>query len=391
MAFRRPPGIFPFVTTSYDVIVVGLGAMGSATAYHLAARGARVLGLDRHRPPHAFGSSHGESRIIRELYYEHPLYVPLVQRAYDRWEALEHDAGADGLLTITGGLMMGHPDGELVAGVRRSAAEHHIPAPELSRAQMRQRYPQFHVPDEAVVVLDERAGFLDPERCVQAHLTLAAKLGARIQGEEPVQSWRLTGEGVEVTTSRGTYSADRLVLSAGQWARDLLGTHAPPLAIERQVLLWFDPPGASAQWTPATMPIYMCEFDKGPFVYGFPELTRGLKVAVHYQGEMVDGPDALRRTVDATDMARVRDSVARLFPWASQAPVREAAVCPYTNTPDKHFIIDFLPGDERVLVSSPCSGHGFKFASAIGELQAQMLLDGGSPFDLTPFRVDRFA
>ncbi len=380
----------PDVANSFDIIVVGLGAMGSATAYHLAARGARVLGLDRYTPPHAHGSSHGESRIIRELYYEHPLYVPLLQRAYDRWDALEQDAGVDGLLNITGGLMIGRPDSALIAGVRRCAAEHGLPAVDMSRAQMRTRYPQFAVPDDAVVVLDERAGYLDPERCVQAHLKVAARHGAQLRTNEPALSWRLAGDGVEVTTARGTYTAGRIVISAGAWASELLGTHAPPLSLERQVLLWFDPPGAVAQWEPTHCPIYMAEFADGGFIYGFPKLARGLKAAVHYQGEAFNHPDALRRTSDAADEARVRSAVARLLPWAATAPVRDSAVCTYTNTPDLHFIIDFLPGDDRVLVSSPCSGHGFKFASAIGEVQAQLLLDEAVPFDLAPFRMDRF-
>lgn len=376
---------------SYDVIVIGLGAMGSATACHLAARGARVLGLDRHAPPHSFGSSHGESRIIRELYYEHPQYLPLLQRAYDRWEALEQDANAEGLLTITGGLMIGRPDSELIEGVRRSAKEHSLPAMDLSKSQMRARYPQFSVRDDAVVVLDERAGFLDPERCVAAHLKLATKHGATLRTNEPAIRWKPAGDGVEVTTSRGTYTAGRIVISAGQWASELLGAHAPKLTLERQVLLWFDPPGASKQWEPQHFPIYMAEFADGPFIYGFPKLARGLKAAVHYQGMDFDRADDLRRTTDAADVARVRDAVTQLFPWAATAPIRESAVCPYTNSPDLHFIIDFLPDDDRVLVSSPCSGHGFKFASAIGEVQAQMLMDEPVPFDLTPFQIDRFA
>jgi len=185
--------------------------------------------------------------------------------------------------------------------------------------------------------------------------------------------------------------AGRIVISAGAGAREVLGAHAPPLSLERQVLLWFDPPGATAQWEPEHCPIYMYDCADGAFLYGFPKLARGLKAAVHYQGTAFDHPDKLRRFIDAADEARVRNAVTRLFPWAATAAVRESAVCPYTNTPDLHFIIDFLPGDDRVLVSSPCSGHGFKFASAIGEVQAQQLLEEAVPFDLTSFRADRFA
>jgi sarcosine oxidase len=374
---------------SYDVIVIGLGAMGSATAYHLAARGARVLGIDRHAPPHALGSTHGETRIIREAYYEHPLYVPLVQRAYELWQRLEHDAATPQLLTITGGLMLGAPDSDLIAGVRRSAREHGLAIEELSGSELRQRFPQFAPPADFAVLNDPRAGTLDPEACVRAHLNLAVQHGAKLLMNDPVESWSVQGDGVEVRTASGTYSAGKLVIAAGAWLTELLGAAAPSLRIERQVLVWFDPPGDRAQWEAARFPIFMCEYADSPFIYGFPVGPRGWKAAVHYAGEPVIHAADVRRTIEPHDIARVRDAVARLFPWAADAPVRDAATCLYTNTHDLHFTIDTLPGVPQVLVSSPCSGHGFKFASAIGEAQAELLLDGHCRFDLSPFRMGR--
>ena len=374
---------------TYDVIVVGLGAMGSATAYHLAARGARVLGLDQHAPPHNLGSSHGESRIIREAYYEHPLYVPLVQRSYTLWERLAQDAGAPGLLTITGGLMMGHAESGLISGVRRSAEQYRLPVEVLKHSELQARYPQVMPLPGFTTLLDPRAGVLDPEACVRSHLTLAAQHGATLQMNEPVQKWSLHGDGVRVQTTRGSYDAARLVLAAGPWMKDLLGAQGPELTVERQTIVWFDPPGDRAQWSASQFPIFMCEFDDGQMIYGFPVGPRGWKAAVHYEGEPVEHVEAMRRTVEPHDIARVRSAVARLFSWVADATMLDSAVCPYTDTLDLRFVIDFLPGLPQVLVSSPCSGHGFKFASAIGEAQAELLLDGHSRFDLSPFRMPR--
>ena len=377
------------MNSTHDVIVVGLGAMGSATAYHLAARGARVLGIDQYDPPHAFGSSHGESRIIRQLYYEHPLYVPLVQRSFELWRKLERDAAEPNLLCMTGGLMVGPESGDLISGVRRSAAAHRLPLEDLSAERLRERFPNFPLPSGASAVLDPEAGFLDPERCTSAHLALAAKHGATLHTGERVLDWTPAGDEVRVRTSRGTYEAGQLVLSAGAWIAGLLGGRGPRFTVERQTLLWFEPPGDRAAWGPDRFPIFMCEFDDGQMVYGFPLGKRGWKAAVHYQGEPVVDIREMRRETEPHDIARVRNAVARLFPWVREAKVLDSACCPYTDTADLQFVIDFLPGMPQVLVSSPCSGHGFKFATAIGELQAQLLLDGKSGFDITPFRIDR--
>ncbi|MEA3247035.1 MAG: N-methyl-L-tryptophan oxidase [Gemmatimonadota bacterium] len=374
---------------SYDVIVVGLGAMGSATAAHLAERGRRVLGIDQFTPPHTMGSSHGESRIIRLAYFEHPLYVPLVRRAYDLWRRLERDADASGLLTVTGGLMLGSPTSGLIAGARRAAAEHGVTVEEIPNSSLQDRFPQFMPMPGFTGLLDPAAGFLNPDRCVKAHLQRAAANGATLRYDEPVLEWTPAGEGVRVRTTRGTYEAGRLVLAAGPWMPELLGAMGPMLSVERQTVVWFDPPGDPDMWSPDRFPIYMCEFDDGQLIYGFPLQPRGWKAAVHYEGEPVTEMRTVRRTVEPHDIARVRGAAARLFPWVAGAPVRDSACCFYTDTQDLRFVVDFLPGMPQVLVSSPCSGHGFKFASAIGELQAQLLLDGRADFDVAPFRIDR--
>ncbi|MBM4193822.1 MAG: N-methyl-L-tryptophan oxidase [Gemmatimonadetes bacterium] len=378
------------MTSPYDVIVVGLGAMGSATAYHLAARGQRVLGIDQYKPPHAMGSSHGESRIIRQVYYEHPLYVPLVQRAHELWRKLEKDSNTPGLLTVTGGLMLGRESSGLIKGARRAAAEFSLPCEEIRHDQLQDRFPPFMPLSGMKALFDPAAGFLDPERCIAAHIGLAVQHGATIQVNERVLGWMATpGGGVKVRTTQGTYEAGRLVLTAGPWMHELLGAMGPTLNVERQTLVWFELPGDRAMWEPSRFPVFLCEFEDGQLVYGFPVSKRGWKVAVHYEGEPVPDVREMRRTIEPHDIARVRTAVARLFGWVADANVLDAAVCPYTDTLDLRFVIDVLPGMPQVLISSPCSGHGFKFASAIGELQAAMVIDGHCAFDLSPFRLDR--
>ena len=224
--------------SSYDVIVVGLGAMGSSTAYHLARRGQRVLGLDRFTPPHTQGSSHGQTRIIREAYHEHPLYVPLVQRAYELWTDLEKETGQR-LFVKTGGLIIGPPDGSVVRGAQRSAEEHHLNYEVLSSAEVRTRFPALNPSDGMIAIWEPRAGILFPEACVASHLALAGKHGAEVWFQEPVRSWEPHRSGVRVQTETATYEAGRLVLTAGAWIRSLLPGCNLPLVVERQVLYWF--------------------------------------------------------------------------------------------------------------------------------------------------------
>jgi sarcosine oxidase len=376
------------VTDSFDVIVVGLGAMGGATAFHLARRGHRVLGLEQFEPGHARGSSHGESRIIREIYFEHPLYVPIVRRAYELWYDLEREVG-ERLLTVTGGLMIGPEDGTLVRGVLESAAEHAIPHEVLSSNEIRARYPGFAPSDGNVAVVDARAGYLDADACVRAHLTLAARRGAELRFDERVISWVSDGERVHVESTRGRYSARQLVVAAGPWVNTLFPDLNLPLTIERQVLVWLES-AAHAEWyAPTRCPIYLWEYATGRLGYGFPRLAQGVKAAVFHEGDIVRDPDAIERTIAPEEVQAVRDALQHILPDVAAGELRDARVCPFTDTPDTHFLIDFHPSFSNVLISSPCSGHGFKFASAIGELQADLLIDGRSRFDVTPFRRAR--
>jgi len=374
-------------TTDYDVIVVGLGAMGSAAAYRLASRGRRVLGLDRFRPPHEFGSSHGRTRIIREAYFEHTLYVPLVRRAYELWADLERQSGQR-LLLQTGGLMIGPPDGVLVTGARRSAQDHNLPHEVLSAADLRRRFPAF-APDVATIaVWEPRAGILFPELAIQSHLELARKCGATLQCDEPVLHWESNGQSSRVSTVKGSYRADRLLISAGAWTGSLLPAVPLPLRVERQVLCWFEPGSHPELFQPKRCPIFIWEHAPGRFFYGFPDLGEGVKVAIHHEGEETQ-PESLRREVQPDDIAPVKALLQQYVP-AAAGPLRSAEVCMYTNTPDAHFIFGLHPASSQVLIASPCSGHGFKFSPVIGELAATLLGGEVPAFDLSLFTPDRF-
>jgi sarcosine oxidase len=376
-------------TRHYNAIVVGLGAMGSATLYHLARRGWRVLGLEQFAPGHKQGSSHGDSRIIRETYFEHPLYVPLVRRAHELWRELEDRSGSS-LMTITGGIMIGPPDGSVVRGTLRSAEEHELPHEILTPAEVREKFPAFHLDKGLVAVFDPRAGFLDPEACNRAHVKLARDAGAETRFSEPALDWNADGGGVRVTTSSSTYTADRLVITAGAWDGALLPDLVLPLTIERQAVFWLEPARDPDLYDLGRFPIYAYEYRAGSICYGFPRLPRGVKASVMHDGETVPSPDSTKRTVDETEVRPLRAALKPILPALSEAPVRESDLCLFTNTPDHDFIIDFHPFFPQVLISSPCSGHGFKFASAIGEIQADLLTKGKTEFDLSPFSIGRW-
>jgi sarcosine oxidase len=374
------------MTRSFDVAVVGLGAMGSAAAFHLARRGQRVLGLDRFTPPHAHGSSHGRTRIIREAYFEDPLYVPLVQRAYPLWRELEAQTGRT-LLTITGALMIGHEDGTVVAGARRSAIEHRLEYEMLTGREVAARFPVLRPDDDMVAVWEPGAGVLFPEACVDAHLGLARAHGATLHFDEPVTAWHTDGAGtnagVRIVTPGGEYRAGQLLLTAGAWVGSLVPEMAKLLTIERQVVYWLSPRGDPSRFAPSRCPIHLWETPTGRFFYGFGDFGDGVKVALHHAGAATD-PDHVRRTVSHAETAAIRGYVRRFIPDAD-GPLLDASVCLYTNTPDEHFWIDRHPQHAQVLVASACSGHGFKFSPTIGEALADLLIDGRSRADLSRF------
>ena len=361
--------------------------MGSAAAYHCARRGLRVAAFDRWRPPHTLGSSHGGSRIIRRAYHEAPQYVPLVDRAFDLWADLESESGRS-LYRETGCLTLGPAHGEIVAGARRSAEQYHIPHDALDQAGIQRRFPAFRVPDGSAGIFEPRAGVLDPEACVAAHLDSAARAGADLHFDEPVDKWRADGEGFQLHTPAGDYRATQLVMAGGAWMPRLL-SHLPlPLRVTRQRVGWFDiDPAHQAHTDPARMPVFMWQRGAPDGVtYGFPDLGEGIKIGWHDPLEDAD-PDTVRRDVSPQEADAMTQGARRQFHGV--AGLHRAQACLYTNTPDAHFLLDRHPKRPGIILVSPCSGHGFKFSPAIGEAIADLVTGRTPAVDLRLFRADR--
>jgi sarcosine oxidase len=370
-----------------DVIVVGLGGMGSAAAWELARRGARVLGLEQFRLGHDRGSSHGQTRIIRQAYYEHPDYVPLVQLAYAGWYDLEQRQGRH-LLTECPCLSIGPADSALVAGVRASAQQHDLPVESLSAAEVRRRYPPFRIPDSDVGVLERSAGFLYVDDCVRACQDEARRLGAELRADEQVLYWEAGPAGVSVRTASGSYAAGRLVLTAGPWAGRILAGLGAPLSVMRQVPLWFGTRD-DGLFRRDRFPIFIAQTEQGHF-YGLPAVdSAGLKVAQHYGAPELTGPEAVERSVGPADEEPVRAFLRAYLPDAD-GPLRRSSVCLYTLTPDRHFIIDVHPAYPHVAIAAGFSGHGFKFAPVVGAALADLVEKGRSDLPLSRFRLGRW-
>lgn len=385
--------------THYDAIIVGLGSMGSAAACHLAARGKRILGLDLSTPPHALGSHGGLSRMIRLVYAEHTDYVPLLQRGYELWRKLERDT-AQQILHVTGGVYIGPETSRYISGAIDSAEKHNLAYDVVEHRDIPTRYPWFRVPAGSVAIDDPAAGFLYPHRAIEAHLTLARAAGADLHTSEPVLDWQADSKGVRVRTAQATYTADRLILTAGAWmpkllAPSLANTQAPALNLTttRQTLCWVDPPDP-APFTLGRFPCWAFTLDGTTVYYGFPITPdgsggRGLKLAHHAPFTPVD-PDTDPRTVRPGDEQPPLNFLRNHMPSAL-GTARDVQVCLYTNTPDEHFAVGMHPTAPNVVVASPCSGHGFKFASVIGEVLAD-LAEGGAGstrFDINFIAPDR--
>ena len=379
---------------SYDAIVAGLGGMGSAAAYHLAARGKRVLGLERHAPVHDRGSSHGESRIIRQAYFEDPAYVPLLLRAYELWEGLEQETGRD-LMSLVGALMIGPPDGALVSGSVASADEHGLPYEILSASELKRRYPIFEPDPDVVALYEERAGFVRPEASVKAHLDLASSLGAELRFEERITSWEAGSSGVRVETERGSYEAERLVVSAGAWAGELLAGLGLPLEVTRQILFWFRPEGGMEPYAPERVPIWIYEPDDGNMFYSFPAVDGAdtVKVAFFRADGKPTNPETIDREVHGEEVEFIRGYLARHVP-SMNGDLVAAKTCMYTNTPDEHFVISTHPDHPHISIAAGFSGHGYKFCSVVGEILADLATEGKTehPIDLfSPARLTNAA
>ena len=383
----------------YQTIVLGLGAMGSAAVYQLAKRGQRVLGLDQFVPPHARGSSHGETRVTRQAIGEGEQYTPLSLRSFDLWREIERETGRD-LLTVTGGLIIsspakvGHNVADFFGNTLAAAKKYGIAHEVLEARGIRRRFPQFNVQDDEIGYLEANAGFLRPEECIRAQLELAVRHGAVIQTGEQVLGFQQHGKTVTVKTNRADYTTENLVVTAGAWLPTLLNAElARTYRVMRQVLYWFEPTESIAPFEIGRMPIFIWE-PKGAdrMLYGFPAIDGergGVKVASAQYHDTTTA-DQVDRVVTPEEIARMYETlVGPCFPGLSRRCLK-TATCMYTVTPDFGFVIDRHPQQPKVLLASPCSGHGFKHSAAVGEALAELATDGRSRLDLSAFALGRF-
>ncbi|MGH2441883.1 MAG: N-methyl-L-tryptophan oxidase [Chloroflexota bacterium] len=370
-----------------DVAVIGLGAMGSMALWRLADRGASVVGFEQFEPGNDRGSSHGDSRIIRTAYFEGPQYVPLVRESFVLWRDLENSSGEQ-LLTMTGALMIGDPQSEVVAGTLTSVREYDLPHEILDSATMRTRYPQHRISADEIAVWEELGGFLRPERSVMAAIECARQKGARMRPHTRVDRLEVDGERVRIVAGDIEVEATHAIVAVGPW----LGTFVPelelPLTVTRQVLAWF-PVRDPEMYAPSRFPVFVHDTGAGRMRYGFPTLDRGtVKLAIHNHGHSTV-PDNVNRLVDEDDMRDLQYFVENRLVGVEPIPAR-TAVCMYTNTPDAHFLIGQHARLPRITLLGGFSGHGFKFAPLIGDAAADLALLGETRYPIELFDPERF-
>jgi sarcosine oxidase len=374
--------------SAYDAIVLGLGGMGSASLFHLASRGLRVLGLERFDLVHEYGSSHGLTRIIRLAYWEHPTYVALLRRAYELWRELESHAG-ERLLYITGSVDAGPEGGPIFEGARKSSELHGLAYEVMDGDELHRRFPGYRLPEQMRCLYQPDGGFLLPERCDVAHIEQALAHGAEVRFREPVTSWEVNGGKVRVRTPRGRYEAGRLVICAGPWTSKLVPELDGLAVPERQVLAWLQP-SRPEYFRLGAFPVFNLEVEEGRY-YGFPSfLIPGFKFGkYHHREEQVD-PDTVNREPEPADEELLRSFARRYFPDGAGATLM-LKTCLFTNSPDRHFILDRHPAHPEVAVAAGFSGHGYKFCSVVGEVMADLVQGGRARHDIEFFRLRRFA
>ncbi|EAQ79816.1 N-methyl-L-tryptophan oxidase [Blastopirellula marina] len=374
---------------AYDVLVLGAGGVGSAALYQLAKRGIHAAALDRFHPPHRFGSSHGQTRIIRQAYFEHPSYVPLLQRSYELWREIEA-ASERSLYHEVGLIEIGPTDGIVLPGVMRAAAQFHLEIDRYSAAEAKRLFPQFVFPDDHTVVFERRAGYLKVEDCVAAFLAMAQRHGAEVIADTEVARWGHDGAGYCVSTSTGEYRAAKLIIAGGAGAKVLLRGINAPLQALRKHMHWYEIDDARLQESSGA-PCFFFESSHGYF-YGFPELAggEGLKVAEHGGGETWEPSWNDNQSADPEDQRRIEAFLQRSILGVSRRPVRHET-CLYTMTPDENFLLGLYPGDKRIAVAAGLSGHGFKFAAVLGEALADLVEQGSSQLPIEFLSPNRFA
>jgi sarcosine oxidase len=372
----------------FDVAVVGLGAMGSAALFHLAQRGSRVIGVERFTPGHDRGSSHGESRAIRLGYSEHPSYVPLVRRAFENWRQLERLSG-ETVLTTTGILEVGRPGSAMVAGSLVACRLHDLDFELLDGGKVGRRFPAFDLPADYTAVWQPEGGLLRPDLANVAHLRLAEAAGASILTEQRAVAIEPLGSGIRIVLEGRTIEAAAVIVSAGPWIADLVPELRRQLTLTRQVICWYQPKRPEL-FALGALPVFMIE-GEDDLIYGFPDFAgTGFKCASHYGSGRIEHADQARQDAGPPDEERTRRFLDRYMP-AGAGALKAMKTCLYTMTQDEDFIIDALPVDERIVVASACSGHGYKFASVIGEILADLATTGRTPHDIGRFAIARLS
>jgi len=376
----------PGAADRYDTIVVGVGGVGSATTYQLADRGLDVLGIERYDVPHAMGSSHGSTRIIRRAQHEGPSYVPLVERAYELWRALEAQTGRE-LLFATGSVHAGGPGTDLVADAAEACRVNGVEHERLPAATVNDRFPGYDLPETFEAVYQPDGGYLDCERCLVAHVEAAHRAGATVRGRETVRGWTETADGVRVRTDKGRYAADELVLTAGPWTAELLPGYADQAVPVRALMTWLQP-RTPELFTPDRFPVFVIR-DRAEGGYGFPvHDVPGFKFGRSGEPRAVVDPDRMDREPTAAEEELHRRFAERFFPEAA-GPTLSLRTCVQSYSADDHFVLGRVPGYDAVTVGGGFTGHGFKFASVTGEILADLATDGETDHDISMHDIDR--
>ena len=372
---------------NYDVIVLGLGGMGSAALYHLAKRGVRVCGVEQFGIAHDMGSSHGSTRMIRKAYFEHPDYIPLVERAYTLWRELEAESGAE-LLVESGLLLSGKPKSGLIQGLETCYRVHELPHERFDAAEAMRRYPQFTLPEDHVAYWDPVGGYLRVEGCVDKHVQCAQKHGADVLIHEDVVGWRSDKDGVSITTTKREMHAKKLVLTAGAWTTPSFVELLVPMRIQRKLQFWYTSPNI-AEYRRGSFPSFYVDTDFGGF-YGTPSFNDlGIKIAEHTGGDRVEDPDQLDRGLHSRDEANVKEFIGSVL-LQFQPERTKFSVCMYSMTADEHFLVDRHPRHANVVLAGGFSGHGFKFSSVIGETLADLTMEGATKNPIGFLGLGRF-
>lgn len=366
----------------FDVIIIGTGAMGSSASHYLSDNNLKVLAIDQFTPPHNNGSSHGETRIIRSSYYEHESYVPLIKESFKLWNDLQKKTDLP-ILEMTGGLMIGKENSELFEGSKTSAELHNLNHKIISNKDIKENFPQFITNNNELALLEKDAGILFPENCIKTFLDNS---NIDFAFNEKVIQINQNKSNIEIITDKNNYKTKKLIISAGAWINKLLPELNLPIKIERQVLFWFKT--NNNKFSKEKFPIFLYEYEKDKIFYGFPDIGNGFKVAFHQTNNFID-PDLIEKEVNNKEIDKIKNTL-KEFMNLDSFDILKTDVCMYTKTQDTHFIIDYYPDNKNIIIASPCSGHGFKFASVIGKILSDMCIGNKINFDLNLFKISRF-